>query len=94
MKRYNALSVAPSPDGRYVEHDEIERLAKMPKVNQGRDYINCPLTGGAFKTTEMLLDLLSLVHGDGGHYIHKHGILRAFEDAKDIVVSLRAPPNA
>ena len=70
--------------------DEIERLAKMLKVHQGPDYINCPLTGEAVKTTDILLDLLAIIHHDGGHYIHKHGILKAFEDARNVLATLHA----
>jgi hypothetical protein len=33
----------------------------------------------------LLLNLLAVIHGDGGHYVDKHGIYKAQEDAMTIV---------
>ena len=35
-------------------------------------------------------NLLAGIHGDGGHYMQKHGIQKACDDADAIVVGLRA----
>lgn len=37
-----------------------------------------------------LLNLLAVIHRDGGHYVSEHGILKAFEDAKRIVLNERS----
>jgi len=36
----------------------------------------------------LLLDLLAVIHRDGGHYVAEHGIDQATEDATEIVVNL------
>ena len=36
-----------------------------------------------------LLNLLAVIHGDGGHYVARHGLEKAVEDAKRIVNRLK-----
>ena len=40
-------------------------------------------------TEFMLNNLLAIIHGDGGQYISKHGIEKAFEDAKQVIADMR-----
>ena len=37
---------------------------------------------------EELLNLLAIIHRDGGHYVAEHGIVKAIKDAQKIVVEL------
>ena len=37
-----------------------------------------------------LLDLLARIHGDGGHYVQRHGIGKAVDDADKMVAERRA----
>ena len=39
---------------------------------------------------EGLLDLLAIIHRDGGHYIAEHGVDKAINDAKDKVWTMLA----
>lgn len=41
-----------------------------------------------------LLDLLAMIHGDGGHYHARHGLQKAYDDAVEIVASLREKEEA
>lgn len=34
-------------------------------------------------------ELLAVIHGDGGHYLQKHGMEKACADAEQVVVGLR-----
>jgi hypothetical protein len=43
---------------------------------------------GVYK--HLLENLLAIIHRDGGHYTHKHGLEKAVKDAKEEIVSLRA----
>jgi len=40
-----------------------------------------------------LLNLLAVIHGDGGHYVARHGLEKAVEDAKRIVNRLKQIEN-
>ena len=37
----------------------------------------------------LLLDLLAIIHRDGGQYVGEHGIKKAVEDAKQKIVNNR-----
>ena len=37
-----------------------------------------------------LLELLCVIHRDGGHYIAEHGLAKAIEDAHKVIYQLRA----
>ena len=37
----------------------------------------------------LLMNLLAVIHRDGGHYVDKHGVVKACSDAEKIVVKRR-----
>ena len=41
-------------------------------------------------TKEALLNLLAVIHRDGGHYVAKHGIEKAAADAEHLIAKERA----
>ena len=36
-----------------------------------------------------LFNLLAVIHGDGGHYVARHGLEKAVEDAKQVINRLK-----
>ena len=40
-----------------------------------------------------LLNLLAVIHGDGGHYVARHGLEKAVKDATKIVNRLKQIEN-
>lgn len=36
---------------------------------------------------QLLIDLLCVVHRDGGHYIAEHGLQRAYDDGIEVVLT-------
>lgn len=53
-----------------------------------------PQFGGSSYEASMLRELLARIHGDGGHYVAKHGLDKALEDADRLVAEWRAAPPA
>ena len=37
----------------------------------------------------VLLNLLAVIHGDGGHYVARHGLEKAVDDAKKVINKLK-----
>ena len=59
-----------------------------------------PNIGGSSYEASMLRGLLCLIHRDGGHYLHQHGIDKAVADAEEVLFQWRTafdaatPPRA
>ena len=53
----------------------IVPLLNRPHVDQGKQN----------KTNDLLINLLAVIHRDGGHYTAKHGINKSVADAMTIV---------
>jgi hypothetical protein len=41
-----------------------------------------------FDYKSALKNLLAMIHGDGGHYVERHGIEKACEDAEEKVAKI------
>jgi hypothetical protein len=59
---------------RSMEHEHMEAV-----IDKLDDVIN----------EKALCELLAIIHGDGGHYLHKHGVNKATDDAIAIITKLR-----
>jgi hypothetical protein len=53
-----------------------------------------PHRGGDSYEASMLRNLLARIHRDGGHYVERHGLDKALEDADAKVVAWLAPVTA
>jgi len=54
-----------------------EPLALLDELDQAR------------ADNEALLNLLAVIHRDGGHYTGKHGVIKSADDAATVVITLR-----
>ena len=52
-----------------------------------------PHRGGNSYEASMLRNLLARIHGDGGHYVERHGLEKALDDANGLVAAWRAAPD-
>lgn len=81
---YEAKLLEQEPVAVVVDSDSLESVIS-PAVAVGSElYLHhAPIPEG-------LLDLLAIIHRDGGHYTDEHGIDKAINDAKDKVWAMLA----
>lgn len=86
LKGFEDLALKDERDYRLLQqkYDDLERQAgEMQHRIMELEALQAQEPG-------MLLDLLARIHGDGGHYVQKHGIEKAAEDADKMVAEWRA----
>ena len=72
----------------YIQGEAGQKSAVQPVVSLSE----CSPQGCAHERQENaekdLMDLLCIIHRDGGHYIATHGYKKAYADARAIIVQL------
>ena len=84
---------ARKENGCYTPHDSRFRTSLHESISKHRSAIEAAVLQ-AQPTDQRLLNLLCRIHRDGGHYIAKHGLDKAVEDADIRVAEQNAALDA
>jgi FtsZ-binding cell division protein ZapB len=79
-------------DDSVINADDYPNAEQIAKEIQRRYNEFLPLRAELQSLKEenaIVRELLPIIHGDGGHYVGKHGLNKAVEDAIEIVCSLK-----
>ena len=72
------------------QNDEVVCILNEQEEKEFIREIEEPLENLSKARLNKLLNLLAVIHRDGGHYVTQHGLNKACEDAKKVILNERS----